>query len=421
MSSLNLSIAPTIANIFSRFAHLVFVISIGTYFGISAETDRVFLIFAPIAVLMSITLSVSDVIIIPLIHRAEKLIRDDVIITKLLTYTLLFIPLSAIILFISSWVNGSESLSVLFYLLPIATLNAASSIISNILCAKNNVVFSLLGPFYGAVLALVLILLGLIEATEIGLCAALLVYEVGRFIGLLWKTKISLCFKAIGDAGSKLLNRAYSNAKIQFIGALLMAMNPMIDIYFASILNEGDSTSVEYVGRFWNMTYALFVGYLAVFYTGFSRQVTSKDILYKDVNKKAFKIGILAALVSVVGIAASPFIINIFYMLGGPGEDQKIILSHLLQLYLLGTGPYVAGMLYVRAFSALDKITVLTKVAAIFLVTNILLNYLLIKWFQVYGIAMATSFANMTCFIVFYYYFQKYFVNKQNLIVTKTN
>jgi len=411
MSKINTSIAPTVASIISRFAYLIFVISIGTYFGITSETDKVFLILAPISVLMSITLGVCDVIIIPLIHKSEKMEDRNAIVTKLLIYTLLFIPIAAIILLTSSWLNKSYSLGILFILLPIALLNAISSVFSNILCAEDNVMYSLLGPLYGAVVALVFVLFGVVESDAYGLCSVLLIYEVGRVLGLSYHSRIKLCFKKIGNAGNELLYNAYKNSKIQIVGAILMSLNPMIDIYFASTLNEGDSTSVEYVGRFWNMAYALFVGYLAMFYTKFSRQIVNNTNSYVNVHKKALMVGVIATLVSAIGVVASSFVIDIFYVLGGPGYEQKKVLAGLLQFYLLGTGPFVAGMLYVRAFSALDKIAVLTKVAAVFLLSNVILNYIFIKWFQVYGIAIATSVANIISVILFYYFYQKYFSN----------
>ncbi len=407
MPKIHLSVMPTIANIISRLAYLVFIISVGTYFGVTSETDNVFLLLAPIAVLMSITISVCDVVILPLMHDAEKFKDRNNLITKMFSYSVLLLPCAAVILFITSWVFQAESFAIFYLLLPIAMLNAISSITSNLLIAENKIFYSFLGPLYGSIVATLTIFSGLIGRNEIGICAILLIYELGRVFGLVLHAKIKFSISRLSDESKRLLQRAYSNSKVQLIGAILMSLNPMVDIYFASLLNEGDATSVEYVGRYWTMVYAIFVAYLAVFYSRFSRQIVNKVTYKIDVNHNALKIGLIATIVSLAAIILSKQIIDFFYYFGGPNDYQKNTISILLQLYLLGTGAYVAGMLYVRAFSALGQVYVMTKVAAIYLFSNIILNYILIQWIDVYGIALATSLANVLTLIVFYQYYQK--------------
>lgn len=109
------------------------------------------------------------------------------------------------------------------------------------------------------------------------------------------------------------------------------------------------------------------------------------------VHNNAIKLGFSALLLSGIFILASPYLIDLMYGYGKLDAESRSKLSHLLSCYLLGAGPFIAGIVYVRTLSAQGKIHLVTWIAGLSIIVNFTMNYLLTRIFGLNGIGLATA------------------------------
>ena len=72
-----LSLSITGVNIFARLFHLLVFLLIGNLYGMGHTTDLVFLVYAPFAVIMSVTAGAAEVIIMPGVRVPAQIITHS--------------------------------------------------------------------------------------------------------------------------------------------------------------------------------------------------------------------------------------------------------------------------------------------------------------------------------------------------------
>jgi peptidoglycan biosynthesis protein MviN/MurJ (putative lipid II flippase) len=146
-------------------------------------------------------------------------------------------------------------------------------------------------------------------------------------------------------------------------------------------------------------------GHLTLAYAAMSREASTNHLIKRSVHAQALKLGAVASAISVVVILASDFIINVLYGFGKMDEFSRKTLSNLLSCYLLGAGPFLGGLVYVRALSSEGRVNIITNIAGFSVIANIILNLILISAFGLNGIGLATSFTYMCNTILLGYMF----------------
>jgi putative peptidoglycan lipid II flippase len=380
---------------------------IGNYFGISAATEIVFFLYAPLAVLMSVALGVSDVIVMPTMHRAQLINGSKEIETAFIKVALLIIPIITVFVLSITWYFVPQaSLPTILLLTPIPLLSSFSSIYIGLLNSKGRHSYAVIGPIYGAVISVLVVFL--LSPTAENLAGTLLLFECGRAFGLrshvINRNKKSMC---VSEETKFLLRKALQDGKWQAFGSLLISLNPLIDIIYARSLEIGSVTSIEYTYRLSNLVPLFFTGFIITVYAKMSRAAAVSSINKVYLSKVVLKVGVSAAILSVLVIIFSKPIIEQLYSYGAITAREQLILSKLLSIYLLGATPFIIGLIYSRAFSAQRRVILLANVALVSVVFNLILNYILIKQYGIYGIALATSICHLICLILFIIFFKR--------------
>ena len=127
----------TILNIVARAFHLALFLIIGNYFGISPETEIVFFLYAPLVLIMSVALGVTDVVVMPTMHRAETISSSGVVEAAFFRWALLIVPIATIAILLITWIFVKEAnVKVVLLLVPIPVLSSFSSIYIGLLNAQ---------------------------------------------------------------------------------------------------------------------------------------------------------------------------------------------------------------------------------------------------------------------------------------------
>lgn len=399
--SLNNKLDPffvTLVNVLARISHLLFFLIIGNKYGATAITDSVFYLQAPILVLMAVVTGAVDAVVMPVFHRADGKDTAKYLlhysIKRIVVFTL---PLSGLVLVIFSSIRGGFDWILICILIPLPLFGGLAALKSAILNASNRFKAALLGPLFGGLVSVPFVLLASPDIHTFAF--GFLLFEIGKFLGVSLFTDLSAGGRPLQTSiGDNIAQWGTGNAKWQMLGSFILALVLLIDIWFASALDAGSVTYVEYANKLWNIVPLLFVGHIAMAYASFSRSASHgiQKTGTCSIHSIAVRYGIIAFFVSMLLILSAKSFVGFLYNFGEMGGDAQVKLTTLLQCYLVGAGPYVCGLVYVRAFSAVGRVSVLTFVACIGLITNILFDALLVHFFGLNGIGIATS---IVCFV----------------------
>jgi peptidoglycan biosynthesis protein MviN/MurJ (putative lipid II flippase) len=381
----------TVFNLTARGFQLIFFILIGNHFGVDGQTDMVLFLQAPLLVLMAVSTSAAEAVVIPAVHRGLALNCPGVIMRSLYRKALPVVSIMAVLILGGILLTVPRaSLMVAVLLFPMPALGVVSAVSMGSLNAVGHYRRATLGPIAGALLAIPTLLL--IPRSEHSLAFSLLMFECGRALWL--RLQAGRAVKE-GDAGmpdsGAIIRWAVRGAKLQALASLIAALNPMVDILFANGLSQGAVTLVEYANRLWNCVPLLLSGTIVIAYTGMSQAASRGQLDPARVRRVAIRVGLAAGILSLMAIGILSPVIDLLYGYGRMDAGTRGMLVNLLMWYLVGSGPFSCGLVFVRGLSAEGRIDVITMVAAISLFVNVSGNYLFIQFFGLSGIGMATS------------------------------
>ena len=409
----------TALNLLARSAHLLLFLIIGNRFGATASTDTVLLLQAPLLVVMTVSTGVTDVIVMPVMHRASLSRSSITLLRKFRFFALLVtVPLAVIAVLAGAILSTNATLLMCLILLPMPLFSILSGMHVGILNSCKMHGRAAIGPLYGGGAAIPLLIV-LPPAPET-IAVALLVFEVAKYTGLRFHSysRIKALESHIKE-DKLLLSWALKGAFYQAIGSFILAMNFMIDVVFAAQLSSGSVSLVEYSNRLWNLVPLLLIGFVTVAYEHMSRLAAKNELVSSYVHNTALKLGLYALVLSILASIACHPVVEIVYGYGTMGSDERDIFSTLIIFYLIGAAPFLVGQVYVKAHSAMGHPKVMTVVAFIGIFINILGNILLIPVLGIYGIGLATAVTYLfSAFFLGYLFSQRAKDYSNNSLVT---
>ncbi len=188
-------------------------------------------------------------------------------------------------------------------------------------------------------------------------------------------------------------------------GALLMGTTELVNQSMAAMLEPGSVAALNYGRKVVNLIVA--VGALPLSTAAlpyFSQMVAERDWAACRRALKTYSRLIAAVTVPVtlaLVLLSRPLVRLLFERGAFTALDAKIV-SDVQALFLLQVPFYILGNLGVRVVSALKRNAVLMQISAVNVVLNVLLNWVLMKYAGVAGIALSTSVVYMvSCTLVF--------------------
>lgn len=382
----------TSVNLFARGAYFLVFLGIGNLYGATDLTDIVFLLYAPIAVLCTVVAGVGEVVLIPLAYQAASRHCLNVFLSQLLRRgTVLALAIGPVAALASFLVAGRVSALVLL-LLPIPVLAVLSAVFSSYLVAHQRFRSAALSPVFGAIAAALVLLLSPQSAWS--LSTAFLAYEGGRALSLFVQVLAVRTpdRQSHGCDTQTMLAAAFSRSWLQAVGSLLVALNPVVDMLFAKGLGAGAVSSIEYANRIWIIVPLLFSGALMLTHARLSGAASEGRLDVHDVHRHAARLAIVALVASgAIAILVSLWAIDWIFGFGQMDDASRETVAHVLVAYLAGAAPYIAGLVYIRAFSAVGDVAHITKSAMLSVVANVVLDALLVGPFGAVGLGIATA------------------------------
>jgi putative peptidoglycan lipid II flippase len=177
-------------------------------------------------------------------------------------------------------------------------------------------------------------------------------------------------------------------------GAALMSSTALVDQAMAATLGPGSVAALNYGGKVFSFTVvagAMALGTAVL--PHFSRMVSASDWSGLRHTLRTYMAWILFATVplTIAIVALSEPLVRVIFQRGAFAVEDTELVGRVQAFLVLQLPFYVIGILFVRLISSLKANAVLMGGAMINVGLNIVLNYILMQWLQVAGIALSTS------------------------------
>ena len=207
------------------------------------------------------------------------------------------------------------------------------------------------------------------------------------------------------------------------IGVFARQINTIVDQFFASFLVAGSITALENASRVYLLPVGVFgVTISNVLFPSISRAAANGD--KEETNRRLVAAINFLNFLTIPSLFVLTFfskdVIRLIFSYGKFNEEAVKITSESLLYYSIGLIFYVGVQLVSKAYYAMGDNKRPAKFSIAAIVTNIILNYLLIKNFQHKGLAIATSIASGVNFFLLLFIYVKLYVklDLKNILLT---
>ena len=268
-----------------------------------------------------------------------------------------------------------------------------TTIINGLLDVSNNFFSSTISSVFNALSVLVCLFVFKEELGDIVIAVGML---IGSIIAFLYVLSIGLYNKLI-----ILKKPKFSKNSIEMIRQLppkissgfLTGMNSIVDQFFAAQLVIGSITALNYGIKIASFIISILIMALGrVLLPHFSRLINT-DIAkaYQQLFKILKIIFVSSLIIIVTSIFFSDDIISLLFERNEFTSDDTIIVSNIQKIALIYIPFYLCTLVLVRFLTSINKNKFMAWVSLFGLMANIILNIILIKKFEVYGLIMATT------------------------------
>jgi putative peptidoglycan lipid II flippase len=177
-------------------------------------------------------------------------------------------------------------------------------------------------------------------------------------------------------------------------GAFLMSSTMLVDQAMAAMLGPGSVAALSYGGKV--VSFVTVVGATALGTTvlpHFSRMVAVSDWQgIRNTVRTYIKWILLTTVPLMVAIATfSEPLVRLIFQRGAFAAGDAEVVSRVQAFLILQLPFYVINILLVRLISSLKANSVLVWGCVINFIINVVLNYVLMQWLQIAGIALSTT------------------------------
>jgi putative peptidoglycan lipid II flippase len=299
-----------------------------------------------------------------------------------------------------------------FYLLPCILFWGLSSLLSGLLNIHDEFKYSTIYPVFTSISMLVLLLFFKDVFQERVLAVGLLLGSFLEFLFLMivskYKNIIKLSKPNFKTEGTKLmLNQLPAKVSSSFLTGLI----PVTDQYFAAQLIVGSIAALNYAIKIPAFFTAIAVLALArVLLPHFSKLIANNKLeAAKQLRRMLKFVFITLVLIVIPIIIFSDTIVEFIFERNQFTSDDTLLVSKLQMILLIGAPFYICDNIIVQYLTSLNKNTFMAYVSFGSMTLNIILDYIFLKLYGIYGIVLCTTTIYIVRSLVLFSY-----ANKQN-------
>lgn len=301
-----------------------------------------------------------------------------------------------------------------FYLLPCILFWGLSSLLSGLLNIHDEFKYSTIYPVFTSIVILILLLFFKDILQERVLAVGMLIGSVLEFsfLAIVAKSKniIQISKPDFKTDGTKLMfNQLPAKVSSGFLSGLI----PITDQYFAAQLVVGSIAALNYALKIPAFFTAIAVLALArVLLPHFSKLISDdKQEASKQLRRILKFVFILLICIIIPIILFSDSIVSFIFERDQFTSDDTLLVSKLQIILLIGAPFYICDNIIVQYLTSLNKNAFMAYVSFGSMTLNIILDYVFLKLYGIYGIVLCTTTIYIVRSIVLFT-----FANKQNKV-----
>lgn len=248
-----------------------------------------------------------------------------------------------------------------------------------------------------------------ISPESFGMTAVIIGYNIGelvKFFHLMyiikWKNNIniSLPIKDLNIVKSFIKEGSY-----QIISATIVSMTPLVDRIVASFLISGSVSTLDYGDKIYMMFNVLLNSFLVIILSKWSKDYINGEFRIEKINKAMITVFSFSTLLLISVLITKGLIVDILYP--NISANSRSTISHILLLNMIGFLFNSVSQVINRATIVLRLTRIMIVIASARLLSNIVLDTLLAKYWGLFGIAYSAIVVHIIGFSVNYYMFRK--------------
>jgi putative peptidoglycan lipid II flippase len=181
----------------------------------------------------------------------------------------------------------------------------------------------------------------------------------------------------------------------------------LVDQSMAAMLPAGSVSALAYANRFVSVIVTLLAGAVSsAVVPHFSRMIAHRDwpgcrnTLHTWVRLTA----LVSTPIALALIAGSHWLIRLTFQHGVFGPSDTALVTPVLAMYAIQIPFFVSSRVFYRFLVAMRRTDLIFYCGALNLALDIILNLVLMRWFGVSGIALATSLWTVSTFLFLWYW-----------------
>ena len=181
----------------------------------------------------------------------------------------------------------------------------------------------------------------------------------------------------------------------------------LVDQSMAAMLPSGSVSALVYAGRFVGVALTLLGGAFSTAVTPyFSRMIAHRDWAgcRKTLHTWVRLTALIATPIMVVLIAGSHLLIRVTLQHGTFGPHDTAVVAPVLAMYALQIPFFVSSRVFYRFLVAMRRTDLILYCGTLNLGLDVVLNLILMRWFGIAGIALATSLWTISTFFFLWYW-----------------
>lgn len=195
-----------------------------------------------------------------------------------------------------------------------------------------------------------------------------------------------------------------------FVSSMIMQINTFVDKMFASQLNEGSIAALNYSAIIKQFIFYIFsIAITTMIYPMLSKYIAENNFSKaKEILSKGLNIIIILFVPITIGaiILAEPAI-TFVYERGQFGHDSTLMTSSAFIMYTIGLLPLAIREVITKVFYSMQDTKSTLYIGIIAVVSNVILNTILIKPMGHSGLALATSLSSIITLPLFFIILRK--------------
>jgi putative peptidoglycan lipid II flippase len=191
------------------------------------------------------------------------------------------------------------------------------------------------------------------------------------------------------------------------LSGLVASSGLLVDQAMAAALPSGSVSTLVYANRFVSVVLTILAGAIATAVTPYFSQLVAKQdwaACRHTLNTYVKLTALISIPVALAMIFGSRLLVRLTYQHGAFGPADTAAVAPVQAMYAIQLPFYIVSRVFYRYLVAIRKTSLILICGVINLVLDVVLNILLMRWFGVAGIALATSLWTVSTFLFLCYW-----------------